>query len=440
MQVMHVKYNIGLAVLSPLLAIYLTNRYISGKSRPGWAQRWGRLPADIAADSRPTIWFHGASAGEVVAAIPVMRELKERLPSWRILLSVITPAGYEMAQKQANGAADGVFYLPFDFPWVVSKVVRALHPKLFVTLESELWPNLLHSLRCAGSKTALVNGRKSSRSFHRAKLYAGSIYRWMISNLDLLLMQSASDAERMSQLGELPGNTCKIKVTGNSKLDQMPPNLPADCRASLRTSLCLPSIGPVWVAGSTRSNEEEALIIRTYKHLLALQPDLCIVIAPRQLARAPFIVQQLSDMGIGVNLKSRITEQSPIRQAVILDTMGELAAVYGVADFAFVGNSFPPAVQGGGQNILQPIALGKPVLIGPLHATVKNEVALLAPEGAVMIAANEEELYEQALSLLQNPELRKEKGEAGRRLLESQRGVASRCAIMLVELTESPSL
>ncbi len=440
MQWMRVKYNLGLAVLSPVIAVYLVNRYVSGKSRPGWNQRWGHVPLEIASDCRPTVWVHGASAGEVVAAIPVMNELKQRLPGWRILLSVITPAGYEMARKQAGGAADEVFYLPFDFPWVVQSVVRVIHPKLFVTLESELWPNLLYALRANGAKTALINGRKSVRSYQRAKQYASGIFRWMIGNLDLLLMQSSADADRMKQLGEPRSTAPKCLVMGNSKLDQVLPKVDVDASASLRSILHLPAIGPVWVVGSTRSAEEEAIIIRVYSKLTAQYHDLSMIVAPRQLPRAPFIAQQLTEAGIRCNLKSQLTDNSDTCQVLVLDTMGELASVYSLADFAFVGNTFAPVVQGGGQNILQPVAFAKPVLIGPLYATIKNETELLAPVGAVTVAANEEQLYAEALTLLKDPELCLGKGEAGRKLLDTQRGVSARCAALLVKLTESPSL
>ncbi len=438
MQLMYVKYNLGLAVLSPALALYLAKRYINGKSRPGWRERWGHIPTNIATDLRPTVWVHGASAGEVVAAIPVMRELKLQLPGWRILLSVITPAGFEMAKKQADGVADDVFYLPFDFPWVVHSVVSKIHPRLFVTLESELWPNLLHALRAAGARTALVNGRKSVRSFHRAKQYAAGLYRWMIGNLDLMLMQSAADAERMTQLGEPVPTAQKCIVTGNSKLDQALPPLEAGTSQELRAALHLPSAGPVWVVGSTRSSQEEALVIRVYAKLAAQRCDIAMVLAPRQLERAPHIVKQLNDAGIRANLKSQLTQDSDTCPVLVLDTMGELAKVYAIADFAFVGNTFAPVVQGGGQNILQPVALGKPVIIGPLYATVKNEAALLAPGGAVKVVETEEQLYLEALTLMNDPDECRLKGEAGRRVLEAQRGVARRCAALLVNLTESP--
>ena len=251
-------YNSALLAVSPLVGAYLAQRYVSGKSRPGWRERWGHLPEAIKwmPDSRPRLWFHAVSAGEVVAAVPILSEVRKRLPEFDIFLSVLTPAGHEMAQQQATPYIDGLFYFPFDLPWVVKRVVRALRPKVFVALESEMWPNLLYHLKKAGAFTLTVNGRISDRNFRRSQKWGGALQQWMLSNIDCLMMQSAMDAERIRTLGNLrePG---RVTVVGNSKFDQEVHRLTGAEVQRLRRELNLDLRSPIFIAGSTRSNEEE---------------------------------------------------------------------------------------------------------------------------------------------------------------------------------------
>src|SRR5579862_1677972 len=145
----YMRYNLGLAAGAPLVAAYIVNRYTSGKSRPGWRERWGDLPTSLRSSTavRPRVWVHAVSAGEVVAATPILRELRVCLPNHDLLLSVITPAGHDIAIQQATPFVDSIFYFPFDLPWIVRRVVGEVHPTVFVTMDSELWPNLLHELK-----------------------------------------------------------------------------------------------------------------------------------------------------------------------------------------------------------------------------------------------------------------------------------------------------
>jgi 3-deoxy-D-manno-octulosonic-acid transferase len=439
MAIDHVRYNLALAVGSPLVAAYLMNRYATGKSRPGWRERWGELPQGIAtgANSARQVWVHAVSAGEVVAATPILRELRACLPTHRLLLSVITPAGYEMACQQAMPFVDGLFYFPFDLPWVARHVVRQIQPAVFVTMESELWPNLLHELKRSGTRTVMVNGRISERNFARVQRYARGLFRWMLSNVDRLLMQSAGDALRVRDLGGIsdPG---RVVVIGNSKFDQDLPPMSADEVDGYRASLRLPPGGRVLLAGSTRSRDEEAVVISAYERMRDEMPDLCLIIAPRHIERAAEVEQHLQQHGLSPVRRTQLSDANSTTRHLVLDTMGELARLYSVADVTFVGNSFPPVNKGGGQNLLQPLAQGKPVLVGPETATIRAELALAKDHGVCFQVGSAAELASVGLRLLKDDGLRQRIAEQARDLISANRGVSLRYAKEIARLTGGP--
>lgn len=427
----YLLYNLTLLLLSPLIALFLAQRYRSGKSRAGWSERWGHLPPALrdAVNGRPLMWVHAVSAGEVVAAVPILRELRRELPDHALVLSVITEAGQEMAAQQATPFVDGIFYAPFDLPFVVRRVVQQLRPVTFVSLESELWPNLLHALKRQGATTVMVNGRISDKNFARVKRYGRGLFRWMLGNMDRLLMQSEADAERIIELGNGPlKEPGRVRVLGNSKFDQEIETLTDAQVANLRNELHLPADVPVFVAGSTRSPEEEAQVIAAYKTMRAQVPDLCLLIAPRQIARAEELAEALQAVGLEPVRRTQLPKTNGTVSVLILDTIGELARVYAVATFAFVGNSFAPVVKGGGQNILQPLAHGKPVLFGPLTATIRSETALALGAGIGFRVADGAELATRGLELLHDATRLQHLSETARALVAANRGVSARYA------------
>ncbi|HLJ57523.1 MAG TPA: glycosyltransferase N-terminal domain-containing protein [Chthonomonadaceae bacterium] len=416
----------------PLWTAYLVQRYVSGKSRPGWLQRWGRLPDSITAraSSRPRIWVHAVSAGEVVAAVPIVREVRALLPGYDILISVITPAGMAMAEQQAAPHVDGLFFFPIDLPWVAKRVVEQVQPRVFISLESELWPNVLHELHRQGATAIMANGRITDRSFQRVRRFGSGLFRWMLSNMDRMLVQSDADASRIVRLGGDPG---RVQVVGNSKFDQEIAELTAEDVAHMRAALKLPAQGPVFIAGSTRSAEEEACIIKAYLAMRASHQDLCLIIAPRHVARAAELAGAMTRAGLQPVRKTEVGAAS-IARHVILDTMGELADTYAVASFAFVGNTFPPTVNGGGQNLLQPLAHGKPVAFGPETATIRSEVALATGAGVGFQVGSSEQLADWGIGLLENEAERERIGSRARALVLSQRGVSRRYADIIAEV------
>ncbi len=430
-------------MMSPFVSAYMLNRYTSGKSRDGWHERWGHLPDALVRreGGKPRVWIHAVSAGEVVAAVPILRELRPLLPNHELLLSVITPAGREMAEKQAAPYVDGIFYSPFDLPWSVRRAVGKIHPDVFVSLESELWPNLLHDMKRIKAATVMVNGRISDKNFRRVQRAGGWLFRWMLSNMDRLLMQSALDAQRIREIGKItePG---RVAVVGNSKFDQEIPRLSPTAVQTLRRTLHLPPDAPVFVAGSTRSPEEEAIVIESYLAMRHQNPDLCLLIAPRQIDRGEELASAMRAAGLEpvrkTELTSALNSVSPAAvcevRHLILDTMGELASVYAVATVVFVGNSFAPVNSGGGQNLLQPLAHGKPVLFGPLTATTRAEAALTIEAGVGFRVENAAELAREGLRLLHDPSLCDEIASHALDLIAANQGVSVRYAEAIRDL------
>jgi 3-deoxy-D-manno-octulosonic-acid transferase len=369
----------------------------------------------------------------VVAAVPILRELRSVLPDAELILSVITPAGREMAEQQAAKLVDSLFYAPFDLPWVTARVVKTLRPDIYVSLESELWPNLLHHLKKSGAKTVLVNGRISEKNFRRSKTF-GLLFQWMLGNMDALLMQSAADAQRIQQLGGIKFQPGRVAVIGNSKFDQEIGRLTTEQVMALRQELHLPANAPVFVAGSTRSPEEEQEIFTAYRELKKRFPTLCLIVAPRQVVRGDEVETAMKAMELEPVRRSKQLSESPMNSILLLDTMGELANVYAIADFAFVGNSFPPVVNGGGQNLLQPLAHGKPVLFGPKYATIRSEVALAMEAGVGFQVENGAELVEKGTQLLESEPLRREIEAHALDLIAANRGVSAKYAQAIVGL------
>lgn len=408
-------------------------RYFSGKSKEGWGERWGVLPKEFSSNfNKSRIWVHAVSAGEVAAAVPILRELHSLLPQHSILLSVITPAGHEIAVQQAMQYVDGVFYAPFDLPWITKRVIRVIKPVCYISLESELWPNVLHDLKQTGAATMMVNARLSERSCRRALRYAPRLYRWMLGNMDLLLVQSAGDQKRFIKLGNLHDSS-HIRILGNSKFDQEIAKLSTEEIIALRKDLGLPWEAPVFVAGSSRSSEEESQIISAYTCLLKRFPDLCLIIAPRDIKRADELLMTMRAAGLSPALRTEQNRSAVAIKQLILNTIGELANVYAVAAVTYVGNSIPPVVKGGGQNILQPLAHGKPVFVGPEIATIRSEFALASEAGVAFQIQNGNELALKIGELLSDSALLLSISETAVTLIESNRGIAARYAAEIAQ-------
>jgi 3-deoxy-D-manno-octulosonic-acid transferase len=426
--VIYYLYNLFLLLVSPLLCLLLARRLLAGKSRAGWAQRWGRLPEELACKRAPRLWFHAASVGEVMAATPILRACRERLPDHELVLSVITPGGYEVAAKMTDSLLRAAVYSPFDIPFAVRRALRTIQPDVFIDLETELWPNLLYHLKRAGARTALVNGRISDRSIGKYRRWH-PFFAWTLSHFDRILAQSPRDAERLRLIG---ADAARVEVFGNAKFDQLSGRLEAGQVTALRRSLKLPEGAPIWVVGSTRLPEEERQVIQAYRKAQGALPDLALIHAPRHIERAEEVAALMREAGLAPARRTQLANTEGPVSVLILDTLGELANVYAVGDVAFVGNSLVPP--GGGQNPLQPLAQGKPVLYGKYMANFRDIAAMAEVERVGFTVADADDLAARLVDLVRSPPERAAIADRALALIEANRGAADRYADAIVAL------
>ena len=423
-------YNIILLVVSPIIvAILLAKR----RCRHGLLQRLGlvRSPSDVSGLSgrsrrmdepdRPVIWVHAVSLGEVVAVTPLITELHRRHPEYRLVVSTVTETGREAVEQRLAAVADHC-YAPLDFPWVVSRFIERLRPCLYLFVETELWPNLLWHLRRRGIPTALVNGRLSTRSFARQQWApVRAFYRTMLQPLSLCLMQSDRDVDRIIALG---AEASRVRRTGNIKFDQPIPAVTEG--GTTRAHLGLQDTEQLLMAGSTHPGEEEALV-ECYRALVAQCPSAVLLLAPRHIERAESVETMIRGRGLAVQRRSTIGQGGALRPAgprvLVLDSRGELAAIYREAVVAFVGGTLVPI---GGHNLLEPAQWAKPVLFGPYTDHCAEIADLLIQAGGGRRVLHAEDLTREVLALFADDEERERMGRSARQVVEQNQGALQR--------------
>lgn len=388
------------------------------KTRGGILQRLGvyRHGTFPPAKGRPRLWLHGASAGDLLALSPMIRELRSRFPGCIIVLSTTTNTGFMMATERLASQVDAVIYGPYDLLGATRRAVRAISPDLLVLEYTEIWPNLISACKERGVRVALVNGRFSPAHLRKYRLLFSLIGN-PLRDIDLFLMREDEEAERVLGLG---APLERVWVTGNTKFDALaPPTPPAEGDAELRKALGLPIGSPVLIAGSTHEGEEEDLL-RVYRRLLEHHPALCLVIAPRYVDRASRVAGLVRDAGLSVGLRSEGNRSRG--QVVILDTIGELSRAYRLATVVFVGGSF---TRRGGQNILEPAAQGRPVLFGPHMENFHDSVQVLVGRGGIQV--NDADHLERLLAdLLARPETVASLGEMAQAAVRQVSGASRR--------------
>lgn len=392
------------------------------KLRRGYRQRLGWYRSNEApAEAGPRVWMHGASAGDVLALMPTVRALKQRTDSVQVILSTTTNTGRTMAERFRNELAS-IVYQPYDIPGAVRRALKRLDPDVLVLEYTELWPQLIQNASRRGTRLVLHNGRFSSARLYRYRVLF-RIAGPLLHRFDALLLRDDTAAECARLLGADPA---RIAVTGNTKFDNLVPDQDPRKLEDLRTAIALPDNSLVWVAGSTHDGEEE-LILESLRTLRRDFPHLRLLIAPRYIDRAARIEACARRLGMESRLRS--TTAASDAPVVILDTMGELAVAYGLADVVFVGGSF---VTRGGQNILEPAAQGKPVLFGPHMENFADSVTLLLGRGGIQVA-HAQQLVRVLKDLLERPEHRQELGALARELVHSVSGAAERNAERITE-------
>ncbi len=397
------------------------------KHRAGWVQKvTGNIPVRDPSSGR-AIWYHAVSLGEVMASLPLMNALSDALPAVSLWISTVTPTGQSTARSRVPRAA-GTFYFPFDHPCIVDRVIRRLRPGLFITMETEIWPNCVWGLRRRGVPVVLVNGRISNGSFTWYRRFR-FFFRDVLACFDLLCVQSELAAERLCAIGAPPG---RIVVTGNMKFDQELPQ-PVD-RRWWRQELGLGQEGPVLVAGSTHRGEEE-MILGAFGRLRASFQGLQLVLAPRAPERFDEVERLIRGAGLRVLRRSLAKTANPQHppEVVLLDSIGELARVYGVAQAGFVGGSMVPH---GGHNPLEVAAHGCPVLFGPHMENFPEIAAMLLRAGGAREVSDKGGLFEALRDILAHREKAHEMGAAAYRTLISQRGAVKRTMDALIPFLE----
>lgn len=431
---MYLIYNI-VAVLLIILALpVFVIRTIREK---GFAERlrqslFGLLPEETVAKlaGKDAIWLHAASVGEIVATSPVVKEIKKELPDKPILVSVVTSSGYDMA-KRIIPEADGIIYFPLDLPYLSRAVISKIRPQVFLLVETELWPNFLKTAKAMKIPVLMVNGRISEKSLSRYSYFRG-VLKDMLGTIVKFCMQSPLDAEYIIQLGADPK---RVVVTGNTKFDQSYTTLTDEEKKLLYQTLHLQESGLIIVAGSTHSGEEE-LLFTAFREIIAEFPNTQLVVAPRDILRADEIIE----LAAGFNLQAvRRTKLEADKGAVlpniiIIDTIGELGKIYGVADIVYTGGSLVPR---GGHNILEPAAHGKPILVGPHMFNFKTSYAMLTDGGACITVKDSDELTHTIRSLFNHPEKIREMGQAALAIINENQGASRKSALLLKEVLES---
>jgi 3-deoxy-D-manno-octulosonic-acid transferase len=414
------------AVLSYLLFLLaLPVLLLHPRVRQGVRRRLGLYDGDPLAGARPRVWLHGASAGDILGLVPIIRELKALRPDARVLVSAITDSGAAMAEQRLvkSQLADYVTFLPYDLPGACKRTVAALRPDVLVLEYTELWPHLIRAASRAGTRLALTNGRISPEYLNRYRTLfriAGNLLR----RFDLLLMRAEDEAERALALGAIRES---VHVTGNTKFDALAVSVPASEDDSLRQALGLRSGEPVWVCGSTHEGEEEPLL-DVYASLREEVPDLKLVIAPRYVERSVRVLQLALDRRLPARLR---TSPAPGREpVVVLDSIGELVRAYQLATVVFVGGSFTDR---GGQNILEPAACGKPVLFGPRMENFQDSVNVLVGRGGLQVR-DASALLRLLRDLFARPEEIRTLGQLAREAVSAVRGASARDATLIARL------
>ncbi len=392
-------------------------------------QRMGYLPVSFNMDADRSIWIHAVSVGEVLTARPLISDLKRRYPELRIFLSTTTLAAQQLARRNVQDV-DAVFYFPFDLGIFVRRTLDLVRPRLFVMVETEIWPNLLRECRRRGVKAAVVNGRLSATSFPRYRMVRPMMRR-VLDDIDAFCVQSEESGRRFIELGADPG---RVVVTGSLKFDSLdlPSTAPqARARDRVLRYFRMPPSRPVIVAGSTMKGEESA-VLRAFRRVRTTSPNALLILAPRNPERFGEAEQLARSEGWKVARRSDLAiDAEPRVDIVVLDTIGELATLYQVATVVFVGGSLAAT---GGHNVLEPAVFGKPIVFGPhMENFVEIADAFVSSGGGVQLTG-ERELEEAFVSLMSDPVRRARLGAAARALVEANRGAKEKSVSVLAAL------
>lgn len=410
-------YLCALIVLSPYL-LYRALR--TGRYRRGLgAKLLGRSPC---LSTCQPVWFHGVSVGEIHLLRQVVAALRRRRPDLTCVISTTTETGFDESRKAFPDLT--VFFFPFDFSWAVRSALRRVHPALVVLAEGEIWPNFLLAAR-RRVPVVTINGRMSPRSFRRFRRLGG-LARALFGLLERMLMQNEEYTGYLRQLG-VPEE--RLRVTGSVKFDGVTADRHNPRTQVLRQLLDVRDDDLVWIAGSTQAPEEE-IVVDIYRRLRSVHPRLRLFLVPRHPDRFGEVARLLERSGLPFERRSAL--RTPRSELVLIDTLGELGALWGLADVAFVGGSLDG--RRGGQNMIEPAAYGAAVVFGPHVWNFRDVAARLVEAGGACQVADGDALEAEVSRLLGNPQERQSRGAAARQFVLQQQGATERTVDHLVEM------
>lgn len=414
-------YNLLLWLLLPLLVPYHAYRSLSRGRRTAFMERFGVIPdaeLEPLQDAR-TILVHAVSVGETLAAQPLLKGIRARFPGHRVVITNVTETGRGVALK--SNSADVCIYFPFDYPFAVRAVLKKVRPDLVVIMETEIWPNFIKEARALGIPVLLANGRISDRSLSRYLRFSW-FFRPVLQRLSALCMQSAEDASRIEAIGARPET---VHVAGNLKYDiPLQPKHPEQANG-VKAKYGIPEGAFVFTAASTHEGED-GFVLEAYRMLLSARPESFLILAPRHPERAAGVAEQVKKSGLTLRRRSQLEAEPRPQQpgeVFVLDTVGELAGLYGASDLVFVGGSLVPT---GGHNPLEPAACGIPVLFGPHMENFREIAATFLDKKAGIQLAGAAELGEKLVSLSRDAASREQMGQNGASILAESAGSTTR--------------
>ncbi len=426
---MYYIYNTLLLLVLPFfILIYLPFFLAKKKHRINFSKRLKKNPlkGSLPKHEGPKVWVHAVSVGEVLSSIPFVKGVKEALPEAVLCFSTITVTGFAVAEEKIMPLVDHLFYLPFDLPWLTGSIAKELSPQVLAIMETELWPNLIWSVKREGGNVVIVNGRISDSSLplYRSVRF---FFRSLLGCIDLFLMQSKRDMERIISLGA-PSE--RVEVMKNLKYDA-PPTRNEELAELVNSIRGLAEKRMVIIGASTHEGEEELLL----RSLSPLKERVFPVIAPRHPERCKGVEELAGTLNWSSVKRSVIGEKvfaEKNADMILLDTLGELNSLFGMADLVVMGGSF---VDVGGHNVFEVAAHKKPIIIGRYYSNFKDIVELLKEEDAIRIARDRRELEESVEEFVKDGSLRSEMGKRAYEVVSRYRGVGEDVARKILSLT-----
>jgi 3-deoxy-D-manno-octulosonic-acid transferase len=447
---MYFLYTLLTLVFFAVVSPYFVYQAIRYKKYIGTLrQRLGYLPLSFNVDGDESIWIHAVSVGEALTARALAAALKRAYPRLRLFISTTTIAGQQVARQNVR-YVDDVFYFPFDLGAIVRRTLRLVKPRLFVMMETEIWPNLLRRCRQTGVKTMVVNGRISARSYPRYRLVR-PFFRRVLADIDCFCVQNEETRRRLLDLGADPA---RITVTGSLKFDSLSghpgaappqrgrrvgdpggaaPGTPAVAHGNDRVLrfFRISENRPVVIAGSTMRGEE-AVVLDAFGHVRGSATRALLVIAPRHPERFAEVETLAAEAGFRTVRRSELPiDEEPRADVVVLDTVGELAQLYQIATVVFVGGSL---VDTGGHNILEPAIFGRPIVFGPHMENFEEIAQAFLSNGAAVQVRSAGDLEQTLRQLLTDADERARLGTAARQIVEANRGARKKTLAVVTDL------